>query len=175
MAAWHADITRVLMYIVYNNRLALPEDWTQNAYSLDRSQMSEVLLDGGGCTRESSKVKNDLIRGPISVLLYNLWYQKEGSILGSSHFTSGIGNHLQQKLQIKLRGESDSNTVELCQLFCPLLQVCNQSRATFVSGLDHLALHSIDILPMGKPRGLPAPQAGFPPSRVGFPASRRRA
>src|SRR3989454_10339250 len=26
---------------------------------------------------------------------------------------------------------------------------------------------------MGKPRGLPAPQAGFPPSRVGFPASRR--
>src|SRR6266700_1846238 len=87
MAAWHADITRVLMYIVYNNRLALPEDWTQNAYSLDRSQMSEVLLDGGGCTR-------------------------------------------------------DSNKVELCQLFCPLLQVCNQSRATFVSGLDHIALHS---------------------------------
>src|SRR6266702_7044432 len=99
MAAWHANITRVLMYIVYNNRLALPEDWTQNAYSLDRSQMSEVLLDGGGCTRDSSKVKNDLIRGPISVLPCNLWYQKEGSILGSSHFTSGIGNHLQQKLQ----------------------------------------------------------------------------
>src|SRR6266480_2900434 len=28
---------------------------------------------------------------------------------------------------------------------------------------------------MGKPRGLPAPQAGFPPSRVAFPVSRRRA
>src|ERR1051326_950270 len=107
--------------------------------------MSEVLLDGRGCTRDSSKVKNDLIRGPISALLCDLWYQKEGSILGSSHFTGGIGNHLQQKLQIKFRSESDSNTVELCQLFCPLLQVCNQSCATFINGLDHIALHSDNI------------------------------
>src|SRR5260370_19182347 len=111
----------------------------QDGPSLARPQTPEVLLNRGCCTRDSREVKNDLMRWFTSMLLCKLWYQKERSILSSSHFTSSICNHLQQALQIKFRGESNSNTVELCQLFCLLLQIRNELCATLIYCLSHRA------------------------------------
>src|SRR5712692_2273904 len=98
MAPWYADITWVLMHIVHHNRLALPEHWMQDTSTLDWPQKSEVLLNRRRCARDGSKVKNDLMRWLISLFLCKPWCQKERGILGSSHVTSSISNHLQQAL-----------------------------------------------------------------------------
>src|SRR6266852_79870 len=96
-----------------------------------------MLLNGGCCTRDSRQVEDHLVRRFRHFFARHLRYEEKGSKLAGGHFACSVGNHLQQALQIKLRGERDSDAVKLRLLFRPCLQISDQLRAALIDSLCH--------------------------------------
>src|SRR5713101_2848626 len=97
-----------------------------------------MLLNGGSSARNGCQVEDHLVRRFRHFFARHLRYEEKGGKLAASHFACSVGNHLQQALQIKLRGERDSDAVKLRLLFRSRLQISDQLRAALIDSLYHV-------------------------------------
>src|SRR5712691_10517606 len=102
MPAWHTDIAGIFMHIIHDNRNALPKNGLQNTDALNRPQMAKMFFNGWRGPGDGSQVENHFIDRLIGILTGNFGNKEESGILCGGHSSSGISNHLQQALQIKL-------------------------------------------------------------------------
>src|SRR6266571_9001668 len=111
------------MHIIDNYRCSLPKYRLQYSNPFHWSKMAKVFLDSRRCTRNCSEIKYFLSSILMRILACNFWNEEKSSILSSSYLAGSISNHLQQALQVKFRGQRNSDTVQFRQFFCPLLQI----------------------------------------------------